>query len=99
MALVKETEMDNQIEIVGPFKIIQIRALQRVMEDGVELSRGFHRRSHAPRVMDENGQWVDNPLTGESAQVQAIAAAVWTSDIRAAYQAAEEANITRAEGA
>ena len=76
MALTKETVVDKY-EIVGDFKHIQCRHATVIKEDGVELSRSFHRHVIAP----------GDDVSGESAEVQAIAAAVHTQAIKDAYQA------------
>ena len=34
---------EDKIEIVGPYKAVQIRTCTQVLEDGVELSSGYHR--------------------------------------------------------
>ena len=82
MALEKVISEDK-IEIVGPYKAIQIRTCTQVMEDGVELSSGFHRHVVVA------GQDYSN----ESAEVQAICAAVHTDAVIAAYNASIEEGI------
>jgi hypothetical protein len=42
MALEKVVTEDK-IEIVGEYKAVQVRTCTKVMEDGVELSSGYHR--------------------------------------------------------
>jgi hypothetical protein len=74
MAITKRTEEDK-IEVVGQFKHIQVRTATIIEEDGVELSRSFHRHVVAP----------DADVSGESAEVQAISAAVHTDAVKAAY--------------
>lgn len=76
MAITKRTEEDK-IEVVGQFKHIQVRTATIVEEDGVELSRSFHRHVVAP----------DADVSGESAEVQAISAAVHTQAVKDAYAA------------
>jgi len=76
MALTEETVQDK-IEIVGDFKHIQVRTAVIIKRDGVEISRSFSRHVVAP----------DADITGESAEVQAICAAVHTDEIKAAYAA------------
>ena len=76
MAITKR-QVEDKIEIVGDFKHIQIRTATVIEEDGVELSRSFHRHVVAPGA----------DVSGESAEVQAIAAAVHTADVVAAYEA------------
>jgi len=76
MALTKVITQDK-IEIVGEFKHIQVRTKTSVMEDGVELSSGFHR--HVVSAGDDYSE--------ESTEVQAICAAVHTDAVVAAYAA------------
>ena len=75
MALTEETIQDK-IEIVGDFKHIQVRTATVIKRDGVEISRSFHRHVVAP----------GDDLSGESADVSAIAAAVHTKAIKDAYK-------------
>ena len=79
MALEKVISEDK-IEIVGEFKHVQVRTCTKVLEDGVELSSGFHR--HVVSAGDDYGN--------ESAEVQAICAAVHTADVISAYEASLE---------
>ena len=94
MALTKEITQDK-IEIVGVLKHIQIRTKTAVMEDGVELSSGFHRHVVAcvNSVKNADNTWThtDTDTSGESAEVQAIATAVWTDAVKAAARTANEA--------
>jgi hypothetical protein len=76
MALTKVVTQDK-IEIVGEFKAIQVRTKTAVLEDGVELSSGFHR--HVVSAGDD--------YSNEGAEVQAICAAVHTDAVVAAYAA------------
>jgi hypothetical protein len=74
MALTERTVEDN-ISVVGDYKHIQVRTATVIERDGVEISRSFSRHVVAP----------DADITGESAEVQAIAAAVHTDEVKAAY--------------
>ena len=76
MALEKVISEDK-IEIVGIHKAVQIRTCTQVLEDGVELSSGYHRHVVVA------GQDYSN----ESAEVQAICAVVHTDAVIAAYTA------------
>ena len=76
MALTKEVTQDK-IEIVGEFKSVQVRTCTKVLEDGVELSSGFHR--HVVSAGDD--------YSNESAEVQLICAAVHTDAVVAALAA------------
>ena len=76
MALTERTEQDK-LELVGPYRHIQVRTAVVIERDGVEISRSFSRHVVAP----------DADVSGESAEVQAIAAAVHTDEVKAAYAA------------
>jgi hypothetical protein len=74
MALTKVISEDK-IEIVGPYKAVQIRTCTQVLEDGVELSSGYHRHVVVA------GQDYSN----ESAEVQAICELLHTDAVVTAY--------------
>ena len=76
MALTEETVQDK-IEIVGDYKHIQVRTATVIKRDGVEISRSFHRHVVAPT----------DDVSGETAEVQAIASAVHTQAVKDAYAA------------
>ena len=76
MALTERT-VEDKIEVVGDFKHIQVRTATVIERDGVEISRSFSRHVVAP----------DADVSGESAEVQAICAAVHTDEVKAAYAA------------
>ena len=76
MALTKEITQDR-IEIVGEYKAVQVRTCTKVLEDGVEISSGFHR--HVVSAGDD--------YSAESTEVQAICAAVHTDAVVAALAA------------
>ena len=84
MALTKETQI-GKIEVVGKHKFVQVRTDTVVMEDGTELSRKYHRHTLAP----------DAVITNEHAEVQAVCNAVWTQEVKDAYETfkAEQENI------
>ena len=79
MAITKATA-DDKIEIVGDYKHVNIRTATIVSEDGTELSRSFHRRVITP----------DMDVSGESAEIRSIAAAVWTDQVKSARQTYRE---------
>jgi len=74
MAITKRTEQDK-IEVVGPHKHIQVRTATIIEEDGVEISRSFHRHVVAP----------DSDSSGESADVKAMVAQFHTDEIKTAW--------------
>ena len=79
MALIEKTIIDK-IEVVGPFKHVQVREDRQIVDE-------------ATGVVKASGNWrryVLSPgddLGGQPADVAAIANAVWTDDVKAAYEA------------
>ena len=86
MALTK-TVLDDKIEIVTEFKHLQIRQATIVKEDGVELSRSYRRRILHCGTIDASDNFVDKDISSETAEVKAIAAAVWTQSVKDAWKA------------
>lgn len=76
MALTEETVQDK-LEIVGDYKMIQVRTATIIKKDGVEISRSFHRHVVAP----------DADVSGESDDVKALATQFHTDAIKTAYAA------------
>jgi hypothetical protein len=93
MAITKEI-VEDKIEIVGDYKTIQVRTATVIKEDGVELTRSFHRHAVdcVSSVKNEDDSWThtDTDVSSESTEVQAIATAVWTDAIKAAKKTANE---------
>jgi hypothetical protein len=82
MALTKETKNDK-IEVLNlstGYPLVQVRTATIIAEDGVEISRTFHRHVLTP----------DADLSGVDADVVAIAGAVFTDEAKAAYATAQE---------
>jgi len=75
MAITKETQI-GKIEVVGKYKSVQVRTDTVVIEDGEELSRKYHRHALSP----------DAVITDEHLEVQAVCNAVWTDEVKAAYE-------------
>ena len=87
MALTKTFEEDK-IEVVTQYKHIQIRTATVIKEDGKELSRSFHRKTiECGKVNSDTNAWVDTDVSAESAEVKAIASAVWTTTVKNAWKA------------
>ena len=76
MALTEAVEVDK-VEIVGPFRAVQVRTATVIERDGEELTRSYHR--HVIQAGDD--------YSAEDAEVQAVCAAVHTPEVIAAYEA------------
>jgi hypothetical protein len=75
MSLTKTTNVD-QITVTEN-GVVLYREATRIMEDGNELSKTYHRSSLTPA----------QDLTGIPANVVAICNVAWTAEVVAAYQA------------
>jgi len=82
MALSEET-MNDKIEVVqlAGYPVVQVRTASIIKRDDEEISRNFHRHVLNP----------DADLSGEDADVVAIANTVFTDEAKAAYAATQEA--------
>jgi hypothetical protein len=87
MALTKEVKND-QYEIVTDYKHIQVRQATIVSEDGKELSRSFHRKVLSP----------DMDVSGEDAEVQRLASALWTDEAKQAWSDFQDAQAAEMGG-
>lgn len=76
MALSEQTEI-GKVEIVGPFKHVQVRMDRVILDNGEEISRQYHRCVIAP----------GEDCSEQNAEVQAICALVHTQEVIDAYQA------------
>ena len=83
MAITKETVVDK-IEVLE-MGSVQVRAATVIKEDGNELTRSFHRHVLQPSVKNDD-TWEDTDISGEDAKVQAICNAVWTDEVKTAFQ-------------
>ena len=97
MALTKEIVIDNiNVLTQGDSKHVHVREATIVKEDGVELSRSFHRHVLHPSscsadldsdgVADGTFTHTDTDISGEPAETQAVCNAVWTDAVKAAWK-------------
>jgi hypothetical protein len=84
--LTKRTEIDK-IEIVGQYRHVQVRQATVIEEDGVELSRSFHRHVVSPT----------DDYSGETDEVKAVCEAVFTAEVVEAYELSQSAQVDEAE--
>jgi len=82
MALTEKTIIDK-IELIEN-NSIQVRTATVIEKDGAELTRTFHRHVLAPGA----------DVSNEDVKVQAIANAIWTEEVIAAYLASVASNTT-----
>ncbi len=92
MALTESIEYDK-IEVVGPYKAVQVRKATVVKKDDKELARSFERYCLQCGTLDDDNNLIDNPLTKEPDgvtdipdDVKAICSAVWTPIVKVAFK-------------
>ena len=68
---------EHKIEIIPPYSIIQCRRADIIEKDGTEVGRTYHRHCRAP----------GDDVSKDCTELQAVAAALWTPEVVAAYQA------------
>ena len=94
--ITKELENDK-IEVVQKWNI-QVRQATKIIEEQAdgskkELTRSFHRHVLQPFSSSKSGDtWTHTAtdISGEDADVKAIATAAWTDDVKAAYKTFRE---------
>ena len=98
MALTETIEYDK-IEVVGKYRVVQVRKATVIKRDGVELTRSFERFVLEPGTLDASDNLVDNPLSKEpdgttdiADEVKAICNAAWTTTVKNAWKAQLIAN-------
>lgn len=82
MSITKTTNVD-QITVIEN-GVVYYREATRIMEDGNEISKTYHRSSLTP----------EQDLTGVPTNVVAICNTAWTEEIKSAYRAMVEAQKT-----
>jgi spermidine synthase len=68
---------EHKLEIIPPFQIIQCRRADIIEKDGVEVGRTYHRHVRCP----------GDEVINDCAELQAVANALWTTEVVEAYQA------------
>ena len=83
MALAESIEYDK-IEVVGPYKAVQVRKATVITKDGKELTRSFERYTLYPDM--------DLSQRSEPNEIVAICNAVWTQEVKDAWKAYQESS-------
>ena len=68
---------EHKIEIIPPYNILQCRRADIIEKDGVEVGKTYHRHVRVP----------GDDMSEDCAELQSVAAALWTPEVIAAYQA------------
>ena len=89
MAITKEIVI-AKIEVVNTWSI-QVATDTVVKEDDTEIGRSRHRhvlKPYSGSTKGEDDKWThtDTDISGEATEVQAVANAIWTDDVKTAYK-------------
>ena len=68
---------EHQLEIIPPYSIIQCRRADIIEKDGVQVGKTYHRHVRTP----------GEDVSDDCEELQAVATALWTPEVIAAYQA------------
>jgi len=68
---------EYKLEIIPPYSVIQVRRAEIISRDGVEIARSYQRHVVSP----------GDDVSTETAEVQAVAGALWSSKVIDSYLA------------
>lgn len=87
--MITKSIITDKIEIVGSHRHVQVRTATVIEEDGVELSRSFHRHVVSPT----------DDYIGETDEVKAVCEAVFTAQVIEAYELSQVVQVDETESA
>ena len=89
MALTKKSEL-FKMDVNAVTGVISVRIDNVILDDDVEISRTANRHCVFPLLSKKgaDGEWQhsDSDISNENAKVQAVATALWTDDVKEAFQ-------------
>ena len=85
MALTKAQAVD-QITVKSPYNHIHIRTATVFQEDGVNLAMRYSKELKKCGTLDADDKLVDTDMSAYSAEIQGVAAAVWTDAIKTKWK-------------
>jgi len=74
---------EHKIEVLPPYSVLACRRADIVEKDGVEVGRTYHRHIKHP----------GDDMTNECTEMQAVATALWTPEVIAAYEASLQTEV------
>jgi len=85
MAIEKMTSIDK-IMIRSPYNYIELRTQTVVVEDNEAIAQNYTHETISAGRLDTSNNWVDTDMSGYSTEVQGVAAAVWTEDVKTKFK-------------
>ena len=90
---ITQTTVTDKIEVVGPWRSVQVRVVVVFSDDGAEIGRGdYHRHIVECQQPDGSGGWEDTDVSGEHDEVRQICeSGIWTEANKASYRESHDA--------
>jgi len=85
MALSKASSIDKII-IRSPYNSIELRTATVIVEDDTPISMNYSHKTVECGKLNSSDELVDTDMSGYSTEIQGVAAAVWTEDIKTKYK-------------
>ena len=85
MAISKTSAIDK-IVIRSPYNFIELRTATVIDEDGTPLAMTYSHEKLKLGELNTSDELIETDMSGYSTEIQGIAAAVWTDDIKQKYK-------------
>lgn len=76
----------DKIMIRSPYNYIELRTQTVVVEDNEAIAQNYTHETISAGRLDSSNNWVDTDMSGYSTEVQGVAAAVWTEDVKTKFK-------------
>ena len=85
MAISKASAVDKII-IRAPYNNIELRTATVIQEDGVALAMTYSHETVYSGKLNSSDELIDTDISGYSTEIQGVASAVWTEDVKTKYK-------------
>ena len=85
MAISKASAVDKII-IRAPYNNIELRTATVIEEDGVALAMTYSHETVYSGKLNSSDELIDTDMSGYSTEIQGVASAVWTEDVKTKYK-------------
>ena len=85
MALSKASSIDKII-IRSPYNSIELRTATVIVEDDTPISMNYSHKTVECGKLNSSDELVDTDMSGYSTEIQGVAAAVWTNDVKTKFK-------------
>ena len=85
MALSKASSIDK-ITIRSPYNCIELRTATVIVEDDTPISLNYDHKTVELGKLNSSDELIDTDMSGYSTEIQGVASAVWTEDVKTKYK-------------